>query len=244
MRKSRRQESSLADASGRAVEWDKRRAVPRGTENARDCASLVPPYKLFRRTTYITATLGAIRWYPRMFGDGGLLLALGMAATCFFLMRRTARRISQQRRKAANAPPAAVVDSSGSLRHKDAAKCEVELYDLARDLQGELETKARVLQILVTQAREEAERLERLLAAEEGPATPADDDREFASEPVRFAPDVGVAPHPRPRRASIPDRAEEVYRRSEAGEAAAAIARTLSRPLADVELLLSLRGDR
>ena len=179
---------------------------------------------------------------PTEFGEGGLLFALGMAAACFFLMRRTAWRISQQRRPAAPSPPVPAVRPHGSSRQGDAAKCEVALYDLARDLQGELETKARVLQVLIAQAREESGRLERLLAAVEGPATPADQDLEIASEPFRFAPESGVAP--RARRPWSPDRGEEVYRRAQAGESAAAIARSLSRPLADVELLLSLRDAR
>ncbi|MBW3597074.1 MAG: hypothetical protein KY475_07340 [Planctomycetes bacterium] len=176
-------------------------------------------------------------------GDGSLLFALAMAAACFFLMRRAARRIAKQRQETASRSSYKVAEKPPSIRlQEDAARCQVALYDLARDLQGELESKARVLQILVAQARTEAERLERLLeefdVAANLPSAAASDP---LGEDVGF-PFAGGSPRPSPpERSTTPERAEEVYRRADAGESAAAIADSLARPLADVELLLSLR---
>jgi hypothetical protein len=96
-----------------------------------------------------------------------LLFAAAVGALVFFLMRFWSRRyLHSLKAPATQAEPLASrrirdADKDQPLRHSpaDIERWQVEMHDLARDLKGELDTKIAVLQRLVIDAREAAERL-------------------------------------------------------------------------------------
>lgn len=175
--------------------------------------------------------------------SGELLLLLGAGVASYLMLRRAARRLPKT---SSAAVPASRIHRNTSLpgqtRHALTSSIErssVELHDLARELQGELDSKARVLQLLIAQARSEAERLEDLLArCEAGSQAEATDSRDNDAEEAFLLREIahnasfeGAPPH-----------ADLVHRLANTGETAVAIAETLGRPLGEVELILSLRS--
>jgi hypothetical protein len=98
--------------------------------------------------------------------SGSLMLFLAAVIAMGLVMRRMARR---SRSSSADPCLGFTRNSRGKLERSlelPAAtnRSQVEMYELARDMQGELDSKMRILQILVDQARREADRLEELLA--------------------------------------------------------------------------------
>ena len=100
---------------------------------------------------------------------GSLLLAVGFGAMTFFLMRFWSRRYlpSSSPQRSESFAPRRPRETTPHQPLRDAlddiARWQVEMHDLARNLQGELDTKIAVLQRLVIDARAEAERLEALV---------------------------------------------------------------------------------
>ena len=102
-------------------------------------------------------------------GSATLLLAAGVALASWLLLRGSRRRwISSQR---ATADPKQVRqslaepsrDSALSDAPPEVLRWHVELHETARDLKAEIDTKLAALSALTKLAREEADRLERLL---------------------------------------------------------------------------------
>ncbi len=107
----------------------------------------------------------------------GMLLA-GIALLIFLLMRRSFRYYGWGRRKTKADQPYLVqstrpVHESRTLSTAppDVLRWHVEMHETARELKAELDSKMRLLQLLIGQAREEAERLERLLGSRDDSAT-------------------------------------------------------------------------
>ena len=109
-----------------------------------------------------------------------LTLGKFAGALTFFLMRFWSRRylspptsqpseLSSPRRKREVLPQQPLRDAPA-----DISRWQVEMHDLARDLKGELDTKMVVLQRLIIDAREQADRLEKIVerAAEVDSSTP------------------------------------------------------------------------
>jgi hypothetical protein len=105
--------------------------------------------------------------------SGSLMLFLATVIAMGLLMRRMAGR---QTRKSSDPSLGFARGSQAKLEHllelpPATNRCQVEMHELARDMQGELDSKMRVLQILIDQARREADRLEELIA--EGRSQPS-----------------------------------------------------------------------
>jgi len=104
-----------------------------------------------------------------------LLLAAAVGALVFFLMRFWSRRylhsLKTPATQAESLAPRRIrdADKGQPLRHApaDIERWQVEMHDFARDLKGELDTKIAVLQRLVIDAREAADRLEAVLVRAE-----------------------------------------------------------------------------
>lgn len=100
-----------------------------------------------------------------------LMFAAAVGALVFFLMRYWSRRyLHASATPAASSAPLAPrrvgdVSKEQPLRHApvEIERWQVEMHDLARDLKGELDTKIAVLQRLVIDAREAADRLEAIV---------------------------------------------------------------------------------
>ena len=101
------------------------------------------------------------------------MLAAGCAMLAFFLLRRLRRHSGKQIRggsgPAIDAQPRPTHEWDGA--HKDAAakfdRQQVEFYDLARDLTGQIDSKLVLLQQLIAESDERIDQLETLLRKSE-----------------------------------------------------------------------------
>lgn len=98
-------------------------------------------------------------------------LLAGVALLTTLLLFRSLRRTAARRASAAGAGPAVRPGARPSTARRgvdplpaEVAQWQVDMHELARELRGELDTKMRLLQLLIDQARAEAERLQALLA--------------------------------------------------------------------------------
>lgn len=164
----------------------------------------------------------------------GMFLA-GVSLLALILLRRIYRRYGRRRIKGntdyASYRPDAMTARSRSLSTapSDVLRWHVELHDTARELKAELDSKMRALQLLIGQAREEADRLERILALRED-GSPRDAE-EPAAQPA----------HTHPALMDAAQRQAEIYHFADQGLPAAAIAEQVGRAVGDIELILSLR---
>ena len=92
---------------------------------------------------------------------GSWMFAAGMALATGILMRRLWRRPRHSRQVQPLARPSR--DRSSGDLSQEVLRWQVEMHELARDLKGELDSKIRVFDALVRQAREERQKLEALL---------------------------------------------------------------------------------
>jgi hypothetical protein len=163
----------------------------------------------------------------------GMFLA-GIALLALVLLRRIYRHYGRRRPAAkgrdaylATSPRPASDRRSLSSAPPELLRWHVEMHETARDLSAQLDSKMRVLQLLIGQARQEADRLERLLDHGE---------HSDSVDPARPGP-TSTLPVPAEQQTEICDLAD-------AGRSAADIAHQLSLPVGDVEWVLSLRGSR
>lgn len=97
-----------------------------------------------------------------------LLLVAASVGGLLWWSQRSARRVSGSPRREALPSPA----SGDGLKPEELRRWEVEMYELARSLTGELNTRIAVLQQLLRSAEREAARLEMLLARPPASALP------------------------------------------------------------------------
>jgi hypothetical protein len=140
-------------------------------------------------TFHLLGALAALpAWLPANRASAGMML-LGLALLIAILLRRSFRYYGR-RGTTRDAPAEYLTQTprpasnhrSLSSAPADVLRWQVEMHETARDLKAELDSKMRLLQLLVAQAREQAERLEALLQqlgtdAREKPRTPRDRDR-------------------------------------------------------------------
>ncbi len=197
-----------------------------------------------------------------------ILFLMGALLVAFVLLRK-----SQRRGPLAKLPPVSPPRHAGhppAGHHLDApgtmARWEVEMYELARDLAGQLDSKIVIVEHLVADAQRAADRLDAAIQRAEQiglwqrSSGQVDDDRladpsateTIHAKPVHDWPGRGGSDLPQPdpageqaaaRRAAVAlvGRADSVYRLADRGLSSAAIAAELGEPLGEVELILSLR---
>lgn len=179
--------------------------------------------------------------------EGTTILFLGgLALTCAVLLFRTHRQLSA-RPKAELPPPASWSQPKPDLAQphrldapRDLGRWEVEMHDLARDLNAQLDTKIGILQELIREAASQAERLE--AALDEAGGTPIEraEKRSIAQPPTAKLARIDDR-EPRPG-ASAARRQSEIYSLADQGLSTAAIATRIGCPIGEVELILGLRG--
>lgn len=164
----------------------------------------------------------------------GMLLA-GIGLLTIIMLRRTYRYYGRQRSRSKAAAPyltqvprPAQNQRSLSDAPPDVLSWQVELHDTARELKAELDSKMRALQLLIGQARHEANRLEQILSQlDPSLRTPSPDSS--TNSPSNWLP-------------GSPDRQAEIFALADQGRSAAEIAEQVSVPLGEIELILSLRS--
>jgi hypothetical protein len=100
----------------------------------------------------------------------------------------------------------------------------VQLSEMARQVTGQLDTRAAKLEALMDEADRKIEELKRLTAGSEGQS-------DFAAKPATAAREP----------AAVDPRHREVYALADQGRSVGEIARQLGRPQGEVELILALR---
>jgi hypothetical protein len=197
--------------------------------------------------------------------DPVVLLFIGaVALTTWILMTRSHRYYTRQKDNSGTAGlPAPRTSAEDRGHHLDAPKeaigWEVRMYDTARELSAQLDSKMSALGALIADADRAAARLE-AANARTSELNPRPD--QPASRPRNQAETLKSAVPTEPTSASTPkqsnsesDRSEharcrdEVYTLSDYGFTAAEIAGRVGSPIGEVELMLSLRekqgtGDR
>jgi len=185
-----------------------------------------------------------------------LLLLAGVAVAVYLLMRKTrqptelldrepiAKSLARDRDHALQDAPAEIV------------QWQAEMHETARDLRAEIDTKFAALQALTILARNESQRLEAAIRRAEGLGIDAPRDTLAAIEgladpdaladPQRLAEVAAqMPPLPRGLRGELfaeNDRQVAIANLAARGLAPTEIARRLSLPIGDVELLLNLRS--
>jgi hypothetical protein len=179
-----------------------------------------------------------------------ILFLAGLALTCGVLLFRTHRQLSGRPRAplpspATFSPPTATPKSGHRLdAPADFRRWEVEMHDLARDLQGQLDAKIGILQQLILDAEHAADRLEASMARI----------AEIGRAPLRLdgeSPAATESPNARLRVDKTGSQAgntasrrhAEIYALADAGLSSAAIAARVGSPIGEVELILGLRGN-
>jgi hypothetical protein len=119
--------------------------------------------------------------------SGQMMLLLATVIATGLLMRRIARRSGAARSEPLPSRAGKAKTATAHFPELPSAttRRQVEMYELARDVQGELDSKMRVLQVLIDEARRESDRLEELLA--EVGAAEAPRERAACSAPQRTA---------------------------------------------------------
>ena len=193
-----------------------------------------------------------------MFGDTSSMLMLGgIALACFLLLRRSGRMLAKSRSH--DVSPKDVGKLLGERGRENALadappailRWEVEMHQTARDLKAEIDTKLACLQALTISARQEAARLEAAIARAESFGLPGGEDAlaaierlgEFSSGEYPGALARVIDQLPRHKPAPEPPHAD-IGKLASRGHSPAQIAERLQIPVADVELSLSIAGER
>ena len=106
-------------------------------------------------------------WLLADWMSNGMFLA-GIVLLILIMFRRSYRHHSARNRRSSDPVPrrtqVKAADRALSETPDDVMKWQVEMHELARTLKAELDTKMRLVQLLIGQARVESDRLEQLLA--------------------------------------------------------------------------------
>ena len=202
-------------------------------------------------------------------GGAQLVFLIGLSLVIVILLarsRRYFRQVTQFHVPSDRPPRPKALPKAVSAPPRDFERWEVSMHELARDLSGQLDAKIRVLELLIREANETAQRLEQVLR---GPASGSGSQRTASGaageQARRTRQDVlktAEAP-PQPKAARIKalpnmpsnesreplkiagnPRFERVYALADAGLSAGTIANQIGSQVGEVELILSLRGAR
>ncbi|HEX3999133.1 MAG TPA: hypothetical protein VHX65_11330 [Pirellulales bacterium] len=214
-------------------------------------------------------------------GAAQVVFLLGLSLMIVVLLvrsRRYFRQVSEYQVPRADAPPIAAPSSgapqaAGSQRSASAAapprdfeRWEVAMHDLARDLSGQLDSKIRILELLIRESDKAAARLEAALARSRETTESGKTDRAELQVTAAKAsqPPTGVPPKRPPIRAAVnateprrvpaiapagsttadgadKPRFDRVYALADAGLSPATIASQIGSQVGEVELILGIR---
>lgn len=178
-----------------------------------------------------------------------ILFLAGVALTSAVLLFRTQRQLSG--RPKTETPSLASFSqprSHAAQAHRldaprEMREWEVEMHDLARELQAQLDSKTAILEHLIHDARQQADRLEAAIDRAEKSGAPNCQPKLDLSviENGKSALSRIDAASARPGN-SASRRHAEIYSLADQGLPSTAIATRLGSPIGEVELILGLRG--
>jgi hypothetical protein len=188
-------------------------------------------------------------------GGAQVLFLLGLGSMIVILLirsRRYFRQVTQYQVPTPRAKPARKPVSASSAPPKDYEKWEVSMHETARDLSGQLDTKIRVLELLIREANDAAARLETAMdrRSEVGSRKSEPRDTRERAEPISR--DIHAALEPKratpsreskaPLKIAGNPRFERIFALADAGMSPAKIANQIGSQVGEVELILSLRS--
>ena len=209
--------------------------------------------------------------FLNQFGSPATMIFMFLVlAVSFILLMRTSRyfnrprqdepawsRTARPRLGGSHNHPQKMTRDSGSASEMES--WEVEMHETARELKAQLDSKMSALQALIADADRAAFRLETAMKNRDIPSDSqnADDFHSFKPLKSSLSKDENIwtglpsnqAEALRPAAASTSGdstryRQDEIYSLAELGLSDAAIAQKLAMPIGEVELILSLRGNR
>ncbi len=188
-------------------------------------------------------------------GGAQVLFLLGLGLMIVILLvrsRRYFRQVTQYQVPTPHAKPPRKTASNSAAPPKELEKWEVSMHELARDLAGQIDTKIRVLELLIREANETTARLEAAIdrRSELGSRKSEPRDMRERTEPISRDIPVALEPKrpPRPRESQAPlkvagnPRFERIFALADAGMSPAKIANQIGSQVGEVELILSLRS--
>ena len=191
-------------------------------------------------------------------GTAQSIFLIGLALLIVILLvrsRRYFRQVTQYQVPRSDASPALRQPPQSAMPPKEFEQWEVTMHELARDLSGQLDSKIRILELLIREADKAAARLETALAR---PRSGGEPKRELG-RPVPAAPngkknvDQALAPTSAPvaatRTAATASplntadkpRFDRIYALADAGLSPATIANQIGSQVGEVELILGIR---
>ena len=188
-------------------------------------------------------TLAALPKLPASLNDSSAMVLVGlgvMGLIYLMVLRPAAQKNKRRKRPDPLATPPSVRSSLAGERSAERGMQTLllELENMSRQMSAQLDTKAAKLEALIREADAKTAALQSLLARDKAGALAdrlmAGDEsgRHRPARPAREAFGSGLAALASHR---------SIYDLSDAGDAAAAIARKLNRPAGEVELILALR---
>jgi hypothetical protein len=200
-------------------------------------------------------------------GSAQIVFLLGLGLVIVVLLVRSKRYFRQVTQyQVPVAPPHRKLGraTASSAPPHSAEKWEVAMHDLARELSGQLDSKIRVLELLIREADEAAARLEAAVRGEGRGARGEESEKDVArgkkpgaaSRGTRAALEAPRSPRrinptakaeidaKKPLKIADNPRFERVYALADAGMSVATIANQIGSQVGEVELILSLRGTR
>lgn len=165
-----------------------------------------------------------------------LLAAMGMMI--WVLWRRSHKHFGRGGKAYESPHRVSQIEDNRELALSDAppelSRWQVEMYELSRDLKGEIDTKLALLEVLTRNANEACARLEK--ATQHAERLGITGERDLLGTIESWQPDAACSPTPAP----LPQ-ADKIYALAAQGASAASIAATTGLSLGDVEITLSLR---
>lgn len=193
-------------------------------------------------------------------GISQMIFCAGLALLAVVLLvrsRRHFRQVSDYQVPRADAPlpSQSGKQSTGpysghATLSRDFEKWEVAMHDLARDLSGQLDSKIRILEILIRDAEKVSARLETALARGRGIIDSAREPQPPTNEKRDEQPVASVITGPSIKRQVISPppladkpRFDRIYALADAGLSPARIASQVGSQVGEVELILGIRGE-
>jgi hypothetical protein len=191
-------------------------------------------------------------------GSAQVIFLLGLGVVIVVLLMRSKRYFRQVTQyQVPTARPARKLErpNASSSPPRGYEKWEVAMHDLARELSGKLDSKIRVLELLIREANEAAARLEAAVRSEvsvKNSGRPVHSDT--SSRGTRSALEAPGRPQPisplataaidakKPLKIANNPRFERIYALADAGMSATTIANQIGSQVGEVELILSLRS--
>lgn len=177
-----------------------------------------------------------------------IALAVATAAIVYLLAKSKMRR---KREPLADPMPKFTLSRQRALE-RDMQNLIVELSNMARQITGQLDTRAAKLEMLIQEANQKIATLQRANDAQRSPLTPfemEDDSQPAAPTVAESAPPeppspwpADPLPPPTPTHDPVQQRHQRIYELADQGLTPQQIAGELNRPAGEIELILALRN--